>query len=463
MSLSLTVAGIEYTRGELGAHTFVVPAHSLSISQDLNSKQSSSSFTLRVYNNSIAPPRSNTEVILMDGATRVWAGIIDTVSANFTSGNATGVIEYNVSAGSYLRWFNRHLLTSTYQTNNASEIVSSVVANYCPGFTANGVQDSPAIQTIIAVDQTPAWVINKAADYLSWGWYIDKYKDVKFYDMLSFISPLPLNTLDLDVSTTEALGRWSDFEFEEDGTQVRNSVKIKGFTSRSTTPIQYSFVGDGTTKVFSFPQRPVYAKHNYFPQVTGPYAGTGAGHEGVLVHDGTHGGDGTLYTIELDTGQLPGVAGKAYISVANQTCRFATAPADGIAITGSMYYNLKRVTRQDDPELIMNQAILEGTDGYYEYSLNEPRLSADDDSLALQEAALLIQKYGTPILQGAFTSTLQGWEPGQSFRLKSTKWFGGLDLMMFVTQVSQTLIKHEPGGSPLFRYKVTICDRPYVF
>lgn len=385
-------------------------------------------------------PRVNTRIQVLNGSTTEFAGTWVT-NPEYMVDPIT--FRYEATANNYQQWFDRHLVAEFYPQQNADAIVKSVVNAYCPGFTTNHVQAAPVVPPQNLDYTEPSAGIKNIANLLAWSFYIDYEMDVHFYLSESIQSPLPDNTLDVDTD----LDNYGDLVLEENGAQVKNRIVAKEFYIMSQEQVPLYFVADGQNNTFTLPQIP---------------AGTSAQYITVEV-------GGLIYTPKADVVDgMPGVPGPsqndyAYINVQNRTVRFDFTPAQGTIISGSMYYKYQPVYVQDDPNLIQEQAALEGTDGVYEYAVSDPRMSGDDTSLAQARTAYLLAKYGTPNLTGTLVSYLQGWRAGQSFRLKSDIRMGGVDQTMYVAQCTKTVVSHPDGGEPIFKYQLTISDRPFIF
>jgi len=411
---------------------------SLQIQEDVLNDQWQ--MTVNVTIPSAQRPRVNTTVKVLNGASLEFAGLWAT-NPEYQIDPQT--FQYEATAANYKQWFDRHLVAEFYPQQNADAIVKSIVNAYCPGFTTNHVQSAPEVAPQNLDYKAPSSSIKDLANLLAWSSYIDYEKDIHFYLAESIPSPLPSNTLNVDTD----LENYGDLVLEENGTQVKNRIIAKEFYVMSDVEVPIYIVADGQNNTFPLPQMP---------------AGTSSKYITIYVA-------GDKYTPKADVaaglpGQ-PGAAGNdyAYVSITNRTVRFDTTPTNGTVISGSMYYKYQPIYVQDDPTLIQQQAALEGTDGIYEYAVSDPRMSGDDTSLAQARTGYLLAKYGTPNLTGTYTSYLQGWRAGQSFRLKSDLRMGGVDQTMYVAQCTKTIVNHQQGGDPLITYTLTISDRPFIF
>lgn len=438
MSISFILAGRDVTAGS----GYRVEQPSVRIQEDTINDQWELDFDLTITNGVITPPDSNQEIIVQDGSTKEYAGTVATVKEKQIDPTT---FRYSLVCNNYQQQFDRHLVAETYPQQNADVTVKAIVNAYCPGFTTNHVQSAPTIPTQRIDYKAPSKQIKNFANLLAWSTYIDYDKDVHFYLSESIPSPFPNNTLNADTDLTN----YGDLELEKVGSQVKNRIFCLGFKIMSATAVPIYFVGDGQTTTFTLPQEP---------------AGTTSKYMSLTVA-------GTTYNIVPDIAQgMPGQPGpfgnvNAYVSIPNMTVRFDTPPARGAVVSGNMHYKYQPVYVQDDPALIQQQAALEGgTDGIYEYAVNDPRMSGDDTSLAQARAGYLLAKYGTPNLQGTLVSYTPGLRAGQFFYLNSARRFGGISQQkMYICKREADIVQSLGGQTTLLRHKLTISDRPFLF
>lgn len=432
MALQVLMDGIDVTE--------YCSLETLHISEDILNDQWQVDVDVRIANQVIQRPLTNTEVKVLNGGNPEFAGILATVKEVEQDPNT---FEYQVVGGNYKQWFDRHLVSDFYAQQNADAIVKSIVSVYCPGFTTNNVQSAPVVAARNIDYKTPSSSIKALTNLLAWNFYIDYAKDVHFFLSETIQSPLTNNALNADTDLTS----FGDLVLEENGTQVKNRIIAKEFKVMSENQVPIYITADGQNDTFTLPQEP---------------AGTSSKYISVSV-------GGVAYTVKADIAAgMPGTPKQnnnvAYINTSNRTVRLDPQPASGTVISGSMYFKYQPVYLQDDPALIQQQAAIEGTDGIYEYAVSDPRMSGDDLTLAQARTSYLLAKYGTPNLTGTLTSFVQGWRAGQFFYLNSAKRMGGIsNQRMYVAKCDKTVVNHPLNGTPTLMYKLTISDRPFIF
>lgn len=439
MAISVTVGGTDYTAGD----GYEVDLESIKVTEDILNDQWEFDFDIVIADGAIAPPQPDTEVIFNNGSGREFAGVMAYAQEEQLD---PVTFRYHCVANNYEPWFDRHLAVEDYPQQAASTTIASMVSAFCPGFTTNHVQTAPTVAEYKADYKVPTAVVKDLANLLAWQWYIDYDKDLHFFLSESIPSPLPLNTLNADTDLVD----YGDLVLTRDGTQVKNRIFCKGFYVMSSVAVPVYILCDGQNDTYMLPQIPAGTSAKYWPSLTV---------------------GGVPYTPKPDVASgLPGTPGgasdTAYISVSNMTIRVEPKPAQGTVIAGSMYYKYQPIYVQDDPALIQEQVALEGggSDGIYEYAVQDPRMSGDDTSLAALRAGYLLAKYGPPQLAGKIVSYTQGWMAGQSFYLNSARRWGGIsNQLMYVARCEKTVVNHPAGGTPTLKYTLTIADRPFLW
>lgn len=285
----------------------------------------------------------------------------------------------------------------------------------------------------------PSDAIKKIAQQIEYGWYVDYNKDVHFYPIESFVSPLQNNVLNVDTDTVN----YADLMLREDGTQKKTRIYLKGFKSRVSTPITLTFVGDGVTKQWNLGYTPSWAQGD----VSVIVGGVSKTVKRDLI-DGSPDANLTDQTV-------------AYVNYRQNLIRLNFAPTSQIVVT--FYYLANTIIMREDPEAQLAAAAADGGgNGIYEWVTTEPALSQSTLDAANARGDMLLYKYGYPELSGSFTSFTQGWRAGQYFYLNSARRMGGLPTVkMFVRRVRKTIVKADSGGL-LIRNEVSFADIPYL-
>lgn len=419
--------------------------------------------------------------------TRDFGGVVVTVQED-TEGTS---LIYTITVKSYEHWFNRHLVTywynqyyasgtkaqllalkpsdsaninDTVDNGNGDGIVNRIVEGFCPGFTCNNVQPIgnmviPQYFNYVA----PSDAIKTIANQLEYGYYIDYYKDVHFYPFETFKSPLPGNILNADTDLTS----YGDLEIIEDGQQTYNKVFLKGFKTRNASPVNLSFLGDGSTKQWSLGYRVSSFKGDIavavYSSMSAYTADTTFQTTGVTT-------GGTQMTIKRDivdgAPDQTSTSNTAYVQYTQYLLRLPNYAGAGVVpsgkVIGVFFHYLKDIVYMgQNTQAQTTTAAIEGTDGIYEYAVDDKSLTNSTVGAPQAKAQLLLQKYSMPQISGTFTSYLSGWRAGQCFQLVTNKRMGGINQTMYVLQNTKTIVNNVEGSFVTMN-QITFANSPYL-
>lgn len=432
MSIQITIGGVDYTS--------YVDFSSLKVDNNISVTSDVATFNVKVNSQEVARPKGGSELIISNGSNREFGGVLMNPVEDEL---AAGVMLYQCNSRDYGYWADRRLIVNDFTPDTAGNMIKYAVNNWSSGFTTNNVQQGPQApyQKIDYVPLTK--FIKKLADLFSYGWYIDYYKDVHFFEFETFLSPLPNNQLNTDDGSCAQY--YGKLQLSEDVSQVRNRVYLKGWKAGAQYTVTDTFVANGQNTSFPLKYEPIHDLSKMTITV-----------------------NGTNYPAKKDiVDGLPTANtqdGIGYINFDSPQVRFNVAPTTG-TISVTYHPRIRTVLSVSDlaAQTIMKKRDLQ--DGIYEHAIDDHGLSWDDPTIAQARGQLEVNKYGKPHYSGTFTSFLQGWRAGQFFYFYSQKRMGG-DLngtKMFVTKVSKTLVNHPINGTPTFQYAVSFADTPYVY
>lgn len=432
MALQILIGGNDITK--------YVDLSTIKITSNIATSKDTGEFTVIIPNNVIQRPLGGQEVVILNGSIREFAGVV--INPKETA-LAAGIMQYDTNCKDYTYWFDKRVVTDTYDNMDISAIVKAIVSNYTTGFTTNNVQITNAPLTEIKFDHVaPSQAIQKLADSIGWQWWIDYNKDLHFGPVMSEPSPLPNNTLLPDTDTQN----YSDLEIDEDVSQVRNQVYLTGYKIPAAYTITQSFVCDGQTDTFYTTYEP---KHN-LKSIK------------VILN-------GAVQKLALDiAGGLPNsqlADGTCYIYYTNQSFRFNVAPVAGTVLSITYYPMFPMVNMYNDPNAmtLMQQRDLQ--DGLYEFNVKDTQLTSLDMGLANIRGQLELFKYAYPLWSGQFNSFLQGWQTGQFFYMTSNTRMGGFfqNYPFNVIKLDKIVVSHPINGTPTLQYTVYFSSTPYSF
>ena len=463
MSVDIQIEGVSFIGGSNSDGSWWIDLESVDVSQDIAVQQTTADFDVWIrgtYRNGIwswpiSRPKAGQEVIFLNSnGDREFGGILQQPEEEEQT---MDTMIYHCKCSDFTQWFNRHLVNSTYSDGiTVQQLIADLVSSYVNTagntrtFTTNGVQQFPALPLPMMqfVYLPPSQVVSQLSQMTGWGWYIDFFRDVKFYQTESFTSPLTNNTLDADdlIENPEAstLAEWIDFKIGEDSSQVKNVVYITGIYVAQDALYSQSFTGDGQTTVFTLGYQPPNDVTKLTVSVNGTYQQIA-----LDLIDGAPGGPSEAQTV--------------YVNFSQQTIRFGTAPANGAVIVVTYYPMTETVVGQSNTQSQAYMASIDGTDGIYQFNRMDPSLSAELPSLALERAQMTLNKYAFPIVSGSFTSYVSGWRVGQWFNFKSKRRMQGDydNNGFFVIRIQKRIVKIETSGEWLFETTVNFSSIPF--
>lgn len=446
MAIQFYINGVDYTQG----NGYSVDFNSVSIASNITTTNNTADFKVKIQRAKdgtavMARPMGLQELKILNGSVVEFAGVISKVTEDVPT--AADEMVYEVEAQDYSPWFDKRLLTYTYAGKTLEYMVKEIVNNFVnqsgAGFTTNNVYDTGIVQSLKKFDHVaPSQAIQALADYVGYWFYIDYQKDVHFEPILTNTSPLPENKLLVDSDSKS----YSNLQFAEDVTQIRNQVYYYGHKLPMGSQITESWTGDENTQTFTLTYEP---KHS------------------IDTGDLTVKVDGVIQTNDLDiSNATPGTgsANTAYIYYRNKTLRFASAPGN-VTVSCTYYPLLPTENLYNNPESFKHMKARDGMDGIYEWGTSNTNLTSNDSSLVNLAGKSTLLKYSLPHYTATFDSFFQGWKPGQYFYLTSDmrmdKEFQNKEF--YILKTTKTIVNHSPGGSPIFKYSLSIADSPYNY
>jgi len=322
-------------------------------------------------------PTEGQEIVVYDGGTKLFAGIIDRVK--LADADRDGFKIYECSAQDYIYLLDRKLVVETYENETADSIVKDIIAKYGGGiFTTNHVQSSaPTVEYIVFDYKAPSECFKELADYVGWDWYIDYDKDVWFFNPADEVSSAPISL--------EAGANFRNLRHDIDTQGLRNRVYVRGGTMLSD-PWTYEIKADGAARAWVLPHKP-----HEISMTVGETPVT-VGIENV--HD------------EADYDYMMNFQEK-YVRCSSHT----TTPTAGATISFTYKYDIDVITMVEDVASQQAIAKVQGGDGVYEHVIVDDSLTTIDAAEAAGNADL--KEHANPRVRGSFETEVAGWTPGQ--------------------------------------------------
>lgn len=433
MAVQILIGGQDYTK--------YVDLPSLKIQSNIAVTKDTADMDFIIPQQEKPRPKGGQEIKVLNGTSIEFGGVLVNPKELALTPDR---MRYQTQCRDYVFWLDKRVVTNTYTGYTIGNIVKDIVASFTSGFTSNNVQGTGAsfLLSEKKFDHIPpSHSIKALADAVAFQWYVDYSKDVHFGPITTVPSPLPNNLLDVDNDTQN----YGNLEFDEDVSQIRNQIYLKGYKLPAAYSITQNFVCDGQSDTFYTAYEP---KHKL---------------SAITVTLG-----GTTQAKDLDLiGGLPSsqmADGKVYIGYKNQSFRFNVAPANGTVLSITYVPMFEMISMYNDPNAMSVMAQRDLQDGVYEYAVRDQQLTSIDSSIANIRGQLELYKYAYPRYSGKFVSFLQGWQPGQYFYLTSNKRMDGMFQLQqfFVVKVEKTIVSHPLNGSPTFFYTVSFSDTPYA-
>ncbi len=224
----------------------LVVRDSLEINQILTSQVDTAVFLLRKYGSRSVVPTVGDDIGIFQDTTKIFGGTITSVNETEIS-TADGLV-YEVKVTDYTFLLDSKLVSETYSSQTVAYIINDLLTKYASGFTSVNVSSTFSI-TKIVFNQVPiSQCIKRLADVLRYDWYVDENKDIHFFS--KFTNSAPYNL-------TDTSGNYVNETLERsiDGTQIANTVKVRGGEYDGATYTDKITVNGNNSKTFTLPYK----------------------------------------------------------------------------------------------------------------------------------------------------------------------------------------------------------------
>lgn len=459
---------------------------SLEITEGLGPYGDTCFFTVTIPNalipDTIGKPKSGSPVVIILYSVVYFKGIIGTVTEEPVNPDIT---RYSCDCTDFTRWLDRKLILADRPEELAGERIEALVdwiGTYLSGFPFDDftyVSDGFDVEAASYDYITLSSILDEVAEACHYQWYVDFEKKIHFFDLEESVSPLDTdygNLLDLDDPGNLDIG---GIVINEDVTQLKNRVYIKGYAERSD--IKYP---DGP-----YPQVENQSFYKLY-QEPWDWESTEVAVSGEDVLEGLERGTRVVSLDPLDGADetLIGQDGAAYICIFNMGVRFPSTDLPEGHFTVWYYPALPdRVSTYEDIYSIEFMANREGSSGVHEFLVSAPHLRVETVERVGAIGEYLLRRYAWPYRSGSFTTLtfphvperlgLPDWHPGQYFRLVSSSrdiydyeiyWKSGQTnksaITMYVLKVTRTFAeaRDEIGGTTLMvKEVIEFANQPY--
>lgn len=403
MSVSLTINGVEKKSK--------VMEGSLRITNMMTRRRDTCSFVITSHSGDTYVPLMGQEVIIMDGSTKIFGGIITKIDSSPMGYQA---ISHNVQCQDYTRLLDRKLVPDTYANMTVNEILADMQTKYFPaGFTINNVNASVEVKYVGFNYKPLARCLEELADSVGYDWYVDYDKDVHFFAKETLPAPF-------DVNDNDGSYVYNSMIIRKDNTQVRNSIIVRGgdYLGDSFTA---ELLTNGTDFIFPIP----YKFTDFAATLTGDPLSVGVDY----INDPEN--YDALYNFN------------------EKILRFkeSDTPSAGSVIRYSGKPNLPVIVKLNSAADIATMSAQEGSGGVYEYLIVDKSIGSKEG--ARQRARAEIIAYADTLTEGEFTTYLAGLKAGQAVLINSTS--RGVSETYIINQV--TISQY---GTDAFKYDISL-------
>jgi hypothetical protein len=368
MALALTIAGSDKTS--------LWAVNTLQINSRLGTRNRAS-FSL-VDPTGAYRPEVNAEVIISDGATRYFAGFVDSFTEELTLRGNQASLSYELEAVSYDALADRRLVAASYETPGQTlfDLVDDIVTQFMlgDGITTANVDTGPAIERIKFNYVSAAAVFDELSSITGYAWWIDESKNLYFKPRNAMAAPF-------NIDATNA----RNVSIQKTAELYRNKQLIRAGVDLTASRTE-NFTGDGTQKAWTL----TYPVGAVPTSITVGGVGKTIGIRGVEV-----GFDFYWNLADPVISQDDGAA--------------AVGAGVGIAVTYQGQFPIL-VSATADAETAA-QAAVSGASGVFESI--EQRPNVDDDDTAISIAQGLLRRYGKILRRLKFDTDTAGLMPGQ--------------------------------------------------
>jgi hypothetical protein len=352
--------------------------NTFSIKNNINNKTDECQFTIRKTTSHSYVPELNDEVVVTNNSVNIFGGFI--VRINTVSNTNTEVL-YEVQCSDYSVYLKRKLVIDRYENETVKDIIDDLLTNYADeAITTDNVSINKVLTSIAFNGLTVAECLDKLADLLNAYWYIDNDKDIHFFYKNTEEAPF-------DLTDTSSNYIYNTLKIEEDITQLKNRVTVRGGSNPSdTNRIELIVSQDDDQDIF-----PLGYKFASLPVVK-------VNDVAVTV--------GTEYLTDDLTVQCQW-------SFQEKSIRFTSGniPTSGDIITIEGKILIPVIVR------ISNNASISDF-GVFEYQINDPTIKSNDQ--AIERAISELNSYSNEIHDGSFRTYNDGLKAGQLININST-------------------------------------------
>jgi hypothetical protein len=323
------------------------------------------------------------DVYVKDGsAALVWGGTVESIAeTDITEGSLTyRAATYQCTDFDQLA--RRKIVAAVYEGDTLATIAADLVTNYlaAEGVTPGTIETGPVITKAVFNYRTVADALDELAQLTGFSWWIDHSRALHFRSRAAIVSPWAI---------TAGNKPYRGLSIKRSRYQYRNAQYVRAGTDLAASAAEV-LVGDGTRRTFNV-SLPVGAVPTIEVNTGSGYVAKTVGANGVA--------SGVQYYYNI---------GRTEITQSTSETVLASTHLLRVTYEGQ----LPIIVRSDDAAEQATRAAAEGFgSGIYEAIDDQPEI--DDGDLALDHAAALLRRYGSPPVTITFETDTAGLDAGQ--------------------------------------------------
>ena len=456
MAITVTLKGVDITG--------YVDYRSIAITDTQEVTGDTMNMHIYSYNDAVVPTVGN-EVIVTDGSTKEFGGILTTVSREIGEGNS--LITYECAAIDYTHMLNRRHLNKVYPSKAVANGVGdsmlkdiltdlkaaadgdsaggdSYYTDFYNNLSASYISVGPQIRQQVFSRILPAQALSTMAEGSGMIWWIDFDKRINFRNQAEITADfLPLvsgeRALDIDSNIED----FFDLRLEDslEGLGTKAIIKDAIIKSSATKTDRFVAGGDEASNgiVCRLAKRPFSEL-----DITS------------VVRDRS--GTNTTFTQALDdiardaddwTEADPSTTAFVYVGRQGQTDSYVRITSHQIILGDiiKVTYNYSTSDEHENIDVTRVEAAADATggDGYHEFVFSQGSEISVTGLEDLDEIAqTILDRKSKIIRRGSFGSLTKGWKAGQIFKLIWSK--ENIEEVMWVINVNKTIL--TPADDP---------------
>lgn len=341
-------------------------------------------------------PQEGQEIIISAGPDRKFGGIIATVERMTAS---PGQDLFKIRAQDFSKLLEKRLVTRAFTTPTAAgDIIKTILDDFVDDSRIRQelIQDGPTIDFISFNYKSALQAIKEVARLVGYEWYIDGYKRLHFFAKTTSVTPFAIEPGEI---------QYRKFKIRPDASQLRNRIVVRGGVTESALFTE-EYLGNGKQRTFPVSHKATDTPVVKVNAVTKTVGIKNSSDEGTkdFVYDPND------RVIEND--QIATLTGSD-------------------TLTLEYKFDIPILIQVEDPSSIAEVAAVEGSDGIYEYLIQDDTIGSIDTARDRGRAELA--RYSRAIYSGTFETHVDGFRSGQLLSINFPA--KGLSLDLLVTKV----------------------------